>query len=309
VATASDEERPGGRTDLSAYVWDAGSGASHCSGACVFGDPALELTDITFSADSRYLVTSALNGHIVWRAADGAAVLRSLDGGHEYDPRLERGMVAIEAGPVDISGRGVVGIVNVGFDADGVLITVDAESAHRRWSSPLWELVPDSEAAAANGDWRPTAPPADGFLRSPTGMLTVRLGEPTSAGEVLDPRTGNILTTVRPGSEPVLAAAFSADGTWLALADGTRSVRLHRWETLAPLDRLQERAAQLVDPLDPAERARLVPSVWQRLNAWLGVVTRRRVARASGRSSMRPAREASFPPVPSRAGPRPRARA
>lgn len=276
VATASDEERPEGQEDISAVVWNALSGSSHCVAPnCMFGDPALDLDDVAFSADSRYLITSGGKGKIVWRAVDGVAVLTLLGGTTTFDSNLERDVVAIEAGPLSDNGREFLGVVNLGFDSIGMLVTVDIGSAARRWSPPLWGELKESDPASTNATSLP--PPGQGRVTSPDGTLTVRLGtESSSGGEVVETATDQVLVNVRADTEPVVAAAFSPDGIWLAVADGTRTVRLHRWETIAPLARLEEQAAKMVGPLEPDRRAQLVPpSMWQRFAGRVAALTGR----------------------------------
>ena len=243
----------------------------------MFGDTALQLEGVGFSADSNYLVTSGPEGEIVWRALDGVAVLTSLEDGPMFDADLEREVVVIDAGPVDDSGRRRLGVENVGFEPGGTLVTVDVEGRARRWNPPLWKEEPQSEAASADAITLPPAPPASARVPSPDGTLAVQLGRAGSfGGEVVETSTNEVVANVRSATEPVAAAAFSPDGAWLAVADGTRTVRLHRWETIVPLARLQEMAGKMVGPLGPVQRAQLVPpTTWQRFVGWAAALAGR----------------------------------
>jgi hypothetical protein len=168
-------------------------------------------------------------------------------------------------------------VVNVGFNSVGTLVTFDGENPARRWSPPLWGKVDESDASATNASSLLPSPPVDGRVTSPDGMLTVRLGtEASLGGEVVETPTNEVVADVRSSTERVRAAAFSPDGTWLAVADGTPTVRLHRWETIAPLARLQERSARMVGPMEPDRRAQLIPpTLWQRLVGRVAALTGR----------------------------------
>jgi WD40 repeat protein len=279
VATASEQAPYGDQDQITALVWNVQqSGASHCvSQNCMFGSTALELEGIGFSADSQYLVTSGPEGEIVWRALDGVAVLTSLEDGPIFDAALERAVVVIDAGPVDDTGRKRRSVDNVGFEPGGTLVTVDRDGGLRRWIPPLWTLDEQSEAASANAITPPPLPPDDGRVPSPDRMLTVQLGGDQSfGGEVVETSTNEVVANVRSATQPVSAAAFSPDGAWLAVADGTRTVRLHRWETIVPLARLRELAEKTVGPLDSGQRARLIPPTpWQRLARWAAALAGR----------------------------------
>jgi WD40 repeat protein len=92
---------------------------------------------------------------------------------------------------------------------------------------------------------------------SPDGRLAIRVGETEGSGDVVVKSSGEIVATLRAGGQPVVAVAFTPDGNWVAIADGTRNVRVRRWETIAPLDMLQARARKLVTrPLTDDERNR-----------------------------------------------------
>ncbi len=278
VATGSEQAPYGDQDQISALVWSAQSGASHCvSPNCMFGSTALELKGVGFSADSKYLVTSGPEGTIVWRTVDGVAVLTSLEDGPMFDPDLEQEVVVIDAGPVDDSGRRRLRVANVGFEPSGKLVTVDVEGGARRWIPPLWNEELQSEAASGKGITAPPPPRDHGRVPSADGTLTVQLGGDQSfGGEVVETSTNGVIANVRSATEPVRAAAFSPDGAWLAVADGTRTVRLHRWETIAPIARLQELAEKMVGPLDPDQQAQLVPPMtWQRFLRWTAALAGR----------------------------------
>ncbi len=273
VATASEVMVFSGQKQISAYLWDAQSGASHCvTTNCMFGSTALTgLKGIGFSADSKYLVTIGDVGAIVWRALDGVAVLESLDAGPIFDAELEREVVVIDAGPVDDSGRRRLGVDNVGFEPGGTLVTVDVEGGARRWLPPLWIEEKQTEGVPAKAIALPSEPPDDGRVLSSDSTVAVQLSSDQSpGGDVVETSTNGVVANVRSTTQPVLAAAFSPDGAWLAVADGTRTVRMHRWETIVPLPRLQELAEKTVGPLDPGQRAQLVPPhIWQRFVRWV----------------------------------------
>ena len=272
VVTASEQAPYGDQDQITALVWNVEqSGASHCvSQNCMFGSTALELERVGFSADSKYVVTGGPEGEIVWRALDGVAVLTSLEDGPIFDPDLERAVVVLDAGPVDDSGRRRLSVDNVGFEPGGALITVDMDGGTRRWIPPLWTEEEEGAAASANAITAPSLPPDHGRVPSPDGTLTVQLGGDQSfGGVVVEISTNEVVANVRSATLPVRAAAFSPDGAWLAVADGTRTVRMHRWETIAPLARLQELAEKTVEPLSADRRVQLVPpNTWQRFVRW-----------------------------------------
>jgi len=266
VITGSKTDSYGVPVERAATAWELRTGKSIGSRS----DPGMVVDSVAFSPDSRLaLIEYDGASSELWSPRTGEVIATWGANGLIVPPDLDRGAFEIDAAGLDFSGEGVLGVVRLGFSADGhVLATIDTDEDVLLWQAPFWKRLDETEPQRTNIAAAAAPESSAREVKSPDGTLMVRIGDGDGSGDVVL-ATGAVIGTLKQDTEPVLAAAFSPNGTWVAVANGTRKVRVHRWETIATLDMLQTRATTLVTrSLTQAERAQFVPGLWQRLTAW-----------------------------------------
>jgi WD40 repeat protein len=223
----------------------------------ISGDGLYGIANLAFTPDGRFLLTvDEEGGASVWRMP--AAVLHTRfstftnNVGHDF-----------------------------AFSADGTKVIAKANERIRIWDIATWTELPPAQPALE--------PEIARLLRddraevrevlSPDGHLAIDLVDETGAqaGSVVDKIHGRRLGIPAGASGPPVAAAFSPDSLEIAVADGSPDVRIHRWETMAPLDDLivlsRNRAGR---ELRPWEREQFVPpTLDQQVRRWLSAVVSR----------------------------------
>jgi WD40 repeat protein len=265
IITGSTADSYGDRLDSFARVWDASTGAL----VSEIGDQGLELDDVGFSPDSELAFTNQLGEEsILWKARTGERVA-SWRNELTLAPELDRLITTIRAGTNSIERNGETGITAVAFTSDGgTLVTNDTEGNIRLWTLGTYGIEqaknPVEGALASSAAVAVASPQSAQEALSPDGRFRIQFG----SGDVIDLMTNSVIHNLRDSAE-IESAAFSPDGRRIAVADGTRDVRLTRWEAVAPLVLLDELQRQRVTrSLTTEERRRWAPSLWKRLADW-----------------------------------------
>jgi WD40 repeat protein len=228
------------------------AGAPNISGEGLYG-----ISNLAFSPDGRFLITVDEEGSArVWRRP--ALVLHA-----EIDGFTD-----------NVSSRFT-------FSSDGTKVIAEYDKRIRIWEIATW--------AELTAPPRELEPEIAAFLRRPRAEarevvssdahVAIELADDTGArvASVVDKIHGRRLGILSGGSERPVTAAFSPDGLQIAVADGSPDVRIHRWETFAPLDDLivlsRNRAGR---ELRPAERDQFLPPTFaQQVRRWLSAVSGR----------------------------------
>ena len=234
------------------------------------GDPGWVVEGVGFTSDSRLAFINYDQRTELWDPQTKKVVATWIGNRLATDENLERSTATVDAAGMDISGAGVLGVVRLGFTPDGrVLATVDSEEGVLLWDTMAWTKLDQPEDGGKSVAAAAAPESSAREVRSPDGRLAIRLGDVEGTGDVVVTATGDIAGNLGEDGMPVVSAAFTPDGSWVAVADRTRNVRAYRWEMIAPLAMLEARAGMLVTrPFTDAERARYLPSPRQRLLPW-----------------------------------------
>jgi WD40 repeat protein len=245
-------------------IWNASTGTVVRSARNVSTGP------LALSRDGRYLTAPTIDGAIgVWSVATLRRIhvftaggpfnatafspdghLLGAAGNHDF-ARL----VTARTGALFHLLRGhAAAVTGIAFSHDGLLaVTSSADDTAR-----IWDIATGGQTQSLTGN----SGPVQAASFSPDGSWVVTAG-PARAG-IWDVSTGKLLAFLQGHTAEVTAASFSPGGARILTASHDGTVRLYTCKICGGYDRLvaaaTARLTALTDRLDPAQRARFVPS-------------------------------------------------
>jgi len=291
LATGSVMKVPGSDpVDQAVYVWETKTGKLIHE----FTDAGRELASLGFSADGMFVVADSDGTTRIWDAISGDQVASRTPYELSVAPHMDEAVRKITAVTSSSSDDVRPGISNVAFTPDGrFLITVDNEGGATVWGmstiarharfatftdnvSRRFTFSSDGTKAIAK-DYEKVRvwdiATKTELLPTPSelaGEIATFLRDAAEVREALSPDVRRRLGRLSEDSPPPVAAAFSPDGLKIAISDGSKIMRIHRWEEIAPRDELIAMARRRAGrQLTPQEREQFVPTfaqlVWRRL--------------------------------------------